>query len=130
MEYSGKWDKLSVGVSLVCAIHCVVLPVFFSTLTLFEIELMENPVIEFSTIVLSVGAGGWAVWKGYRKFHRRFSIVLVFLIGLLLMTLGNAIENELSEQIVKFFGVVIIITAHYLNWRKSNHCELCKPDES
>lgn len=129
-QYSGRWDKLSVGVSLACAIHCIVLPVFYSSLTLFQIEIIENPVIEFLTVILSMAAGGWAVWKGYRKYHKSFSILLAFLAGLVLMTIGNAFDNGSLEQGFKLAGVLLVITSHYFNWKRSKHCDVCKMSHS
>ena len=37
-----NWDALGIGASLACAIHCALLPLFFSTLPLFGINIIHH----------------------------------------------------------------------------------------
>ena len=52
-NYKSKWDSISISASLLCAIHCVVLPLFFTTLPLFNFDIIENIWIESFTILVS-----------------------------------------------------------------------------
>jgi len=39
-------DKVGIGASLLCAIHCALLPVLFTTLPLMGVELLKSKHVE------------------------------------------------------------------------------------
>jgi hypothetical protein len=119
--YEGKWDAIGIGASLACAIHCVLLPVLFTTLTLFGIEILENPLLEVLTILVSMGAGGWAIWRGYIRLHRKKPVLVYFITGLVLMIAGNFFHHMYPEMCLKITGAGLIISAHIMNWKASRH---------
>jgi drug/metabolite transporter (DMT)-like permease len=127
-NYRSRWDVISIGASLACAVHCVVLPVLFTTLPLFGIEILENIYLELLTIFVTMGIGGWALWKGYHKIHRHLSIVVLFLIGLAFMISGNFFSSESIEMSTKMIGAILIIIAHIRNWQLSKNCKDCHPE--
>lgn len=120
--YQVKWDAIGIGASLACALHCVLLPLIFTTLSLFGIELLENVLLEVLTVSVSIIAGGWAIWRGYRHQHRQRSVLVYFLIGLLLMITGNFAGHGSLEIGFKITGAVLLITAHITNWRGCRDC--------
>jgi drug/metabolite transporter superfamily protein YnfA len=126
-KYQIKWDAISIGASLACAIHCVLLPVIFTTVTLFGIEILENPYLEVLTLLVSMSVGGWAIWRGYRKLHHQKNLIICFLAGLILMIAGNFLTYTPAEMGLKIIGAIFIITAHVKNWRACKHCEVCNP---
>jgi hypothetical protein len=123
-SYEIKWDAIGIGASLACAVHCVLLPVIFTTLTLFGVDILENMFLEIVTVLVSMGAGGWAIWRGYRRLHRQKAVLLYFAIGLLMMVSGNFIEAAPLEMGLKILGAVLMITAHVKNWRGCRGCEV------
>lgn len=123
--YKSIWDKLSIGASIACAVHCVALPLVFTTLPLLGVELLENIYLELCTIAISLFIGGWAVWKGYRKHHRSKLLLVMFIAGILLLVAGNFVTTEAAEMVCKFTGAGLLITAHIVNWRKCKQCVLC-----
>jgi hypothetical protein len=124
IKYQIKWDAIGIGASLACAIHCVLLPVIFTTVTLFGIEILENPYLEVLTLLVSMSVGGWAIWRGYSKHHHQKQLVIYFFIGLILMTAGNFVAYMPAEMVLKIIGAVLIITAHVRNWRACEQCEV------
>lgn len=118
-SYRGRLDLLSMGASLLCAIHCVALPVFFSTLPLMGIELMENIWLELLTIAISMLAGGWAIWRAYRHHHGIVWMPVSFVAGVLLMVAGNFVQVEWVEMLTKALGAVVLVAVHIINWKKS-----------
>ncbi|WP_343672852.1 MerC domain-containing protein [Chitinophaga sp.] len=114
------WDAIGIGASLACAVHCVLLPLVFTTLTLFGVEFIENKYLEVLTIVVSMCAGSWALIRGYRS-HHRLSLVLYFVIGLGLMIAGNFMHGHYAEILSKLAGAVLIITAHVRNISVCRH---------
>jgi len=127
-NYRSRWDAISIGASLACAVHCVLLPVIFTTLPLFGIEILENIYLEIVTIVVSMGVGGWALWKGYRRMHHNIAIVILFLVGLVFMIAGNFFSSENIEMSTKMIGAVLIITAHIRNWKQCKYCAYCNTE--
>lgn len=118
--FIGDW--LSMGASFLCAIHCVFLPVFFSTLPLWGVEIIENFWLEIATISITAIIGSWAIWRGYRNYHRSKSILVLFGLGFVLMLIANLHSFHSLEQILKLGGAVFITIAHIKNWKKSHHC--------
>lgn len=124
--YRAKLDAIGIGASLACAIHCILLPVFFTTLPFLGIEWLENSTLEIITVSISLLVGSLALLNGYRKHHRYIWPVLVFIIGIGCMLFANiAPVSEHMEMTLKFFGAGLIITAHGFNWKYCRRCAVC-----
>ena len=116
--YIPIWDKISIGASLACTVHCILLPLLFGTLPLLGIELLENTALEIITIAISALLGGWAIYKGYYHFHRSKLVILLFITGIAALTIGNLVEQEATEMAFKLTGAIALVTAHLRNHRK------------
>ncbi|PUZ22915.1 MerC domain-containing protein [Chitinophaga parva] len=120
-------DALGIAASLLCAAHCILLPVLFTSLPLLGVELLRNPLLELATIVLSMGIGVWVLWRGYRQGHIRRWMVAGFIAGLTLVTAGNFMDTTIAEALLKFSGATLIVTVHAINWRQHRRrCEVHK----
>ena len=123
-QYRSIWDKIGISASLICAVHCILLPIFFSALPFFGIEILENPAIEVITIGTSFVAGSWALINGYKQYHKSWLLVL-FVIGILFLIISNTIISKRSwEVVLKFFAAAAIVTAHAYNWKFSKRCTI------
>jgi hypothetical protein len=118
-----NYDALGIGAALACAIHCAVLPLVFSSLPLFGTNIIDNKAFEYIMIALAFSIGVFSLWHGYRKHHHSFLPIAIFSGGFLLLIL-----NQLFHQWFIYFlvpAVLLIITAHWLNYRackKASHC--------
>lgn len=114
-----NWDTLGIGASLFCAIHCLLLPIVLSTLPLLGVELLENMVVEIAVLLISMLAGVFALYFGYKRQHNKFWPILVFGLGMTAMITGNMHFQQwnAAESILKSVGVLCIVTAHIANWR-------------
>lgn len=121
-DYKSIWDKVSIGASVICTIHCIMLPLAFGTITLLGIEVLENPFLELATIGVSALLGGYAIYKGYNHFHKNKGVLILFAVGIILLIAGNLLQNEIAEMSLKLAGAVSLILAHLLNHRR---CKLC-----
>lgn len=122
--YKVKNDLLGSIAALTCAIHCLVLPVFFTTLPLLGIELIENGWLELLTIGISLLAGGFAIYRGYRYYHRSRVIIALFTAGMLSMIAGNLFHMNWPEKLLKSGGAILLIASQFANWKKS-HAASC-----
>ena len=112
-------------VSLVCLVHCVALPLMVSLLPVLGIAAGEWPLLEWFTVLTAAAAGGWAISKGYFRFHRQKGIVLAFALGLLLVVVANLLGHGVAEMSLKGAGAVLLVWAHLRNRAESRRC--CAP---
>jgi NADH:ubiquinone oxidoreductase subunit H len=120
--YKLNLDFFSIAVSVLCAVHCIMLPIVFSTLPLWGMEVLENRYIELGSVLLTLLAGGEAIRKGYMRCHRSLSVVVLFLGGFALMTLANFVEAPAGEMLMKGAGALFVVSAHLTNWVKCKAC--------
>src|SRR4029078_9397785 len=123
MKLQVNWDALGIATSLVCAIHCAVLPLLLTSLPLFGINIIHNNFFEAGMIALAFVVGSLALFHGYRRHHHRPLPLLIFASGFTFLVLK---EMSLSYEVILLIPAVsFILTAHYLNYRfcrKANHC--------
>jgi MerC mercury resistance protein len=66
MKLQVNWDALGIATSLVCAIHCAVLPLLLTSLPLFGINIIHNNFFEAGMITLAFLIGSLALFQ--RKY--------------------------------------------------------------
>lgn len=117
-------DGLGIAASLACAIHCAVLPLFFSSLPLLGINLLNNHAIEYFMIGLAFVVGAVSLWHGLRRHHRSVWPLLLFTGGIALL-----FSKEFTHQSHSWYwvapAVASIVGAHLLNYwlcRRANAC--------
>jgi len=120
--YKSYLDSFSISVSVLCVAHCIILPIFLSTLSLWGIELLENKYIELLTLLTTLIAGSWAIGKGFIKYHQHLAAPALFVLGMIPMIIANYVEAAWWESILKGSGAICIISAHITNWRKCQAC--------
>ncbi len=120
LRYNKRQDFISMAAAFLCLIHCVALPLFFSTLALWGIEVLENIWLELATLAISFFIGGMAIWRGYTTHHHKRQVIIYFSVGMLLMVGGNFVGGELFEIISKIAGAAAMVIAHTINWRRSH----------
>jgi hypothetical protein len=104
--------------SILCLIHCIALPLLFSTVPLWGIEILENSWLELGTILVSLFIGGIAIWRGFINYHRKVLVPLLFLSGMGLMIAGNFFTAEWFEMVAKLSGATAMILTHTINWKR------------
>lgn len=119
-----NWDALGVGASLACAIHCAVLPLLFTSVPLFGINIVHNRLFEWSMIGIAMLIGIQALWHGYLRHHHSRVPVLLLLTGFLFLVAKEWTANNIHLFLV-VVAVGFIVSAHIINYRlcrKANHC--------
>jgi len=119
-------DKIGIGASLLCAIHCALLPVLFTTLPLLGVELLENENVELGFILFSLVVGCFALYNGYKKHHHKILPICVFVAGIALLLFASFWLEDNMETSGKIAGAAFVITAHILNWYNCIHCKICQ----
>ena len=128
-----RWDTLGISASVLCAIHCAVLPI---ALLIFPAISWRMPIEDhlFHQLMAFIvgGVGAAAFLSGYRK-HRRRPLLLLASVGIGAIFFGGFCHELLHtethelERISTLFGSAVLITAHMLNLRA---CRTCNHDHA
>jgi hypothetical protein len=112
-----NWDALGITTSILCAIHCTVLPLAVATLPVLGVNIVHNGLVEYGMIGLAFLIGSWALWHGFRHHHRRTGPLFLFVGGIILL-IAKQVWHSYEFRLLPF-AVLLILAAHILNWRWS-----------
>ena len=108
-------DALGVTTSILCAIHCAILPLLMASLPILGINILHNSFFEYGMIALAFLIGTLALWHGFRHHHRRLTPWFLFVGGMLFLIAKELWPN--FELGLLPFAVLLIVGAHWLNYR-------------
>ena len=117
-----NWDAIGISASLACAIHCALLPLFFSSLPLLGINILHNYQFEFGMILVSFAIGAYSLYHGYKKHHHSYKPIILFSVGIAIM-FSRMVFREI-ELYLLFPAAILIIYAHvnnHMRCRAHNH---------
>ena len=115
MKLRINWDALGITTSVACAIHCAVLPLFFSGLPLFGVNIIHNAAFEAGMVALAFSIGAWSLYHGYRKHHHRILPLAMFSLGITLLVFKLFFVHYETWLLVP--AVILIVTAHFINYQ-------------
>ena len=119
-------DKLAISLSLMCAIHCLALPLLLAVLPSMVALWLDNEAFHFWMVVAVIPSSLYALSLGCKK-HNRYRLFLLGCIGLTLLVLalvlGEERIGELGEKILTALGSGFVVVGHWLNYR------LCRTQE-
>ncbi|HVX51228.1 MAG TPA: MerC domain-containing protein [Chitinophagaceae bacterium] len=110
-----NWDAMGVFVSIACAIHCALLPLFLTSLPLLGINIIHNRLFEVIMIAIAFGVGLNALYHGYKNHHRSLLPVALFVGGMLFLIAKQIWHAQ--ELLLLVPAVILIVTAHLVNYR-------------
>ncbi len=117
-----NWDAIGIGASLACAIHCALLPLFFSSLPLLGINILHNTRFELGMILVSFAIGAYSLYHGYKKHHHSYKPMIFFTVGIAIM-LSRMVFRSIEIWLL-FPAAFLIIFAHvnnHMRCRLHNH---------
>ena len=128
LNFSSVADGLGILGAMVCALHCIALPlglvVGSTVLTVF----MEDDAFHRTILWLVVPSAVLAFGLGCRR-HKEMRVVLLGVLGLAGIVLSSLVLHdwigEIGERIVTLGSAAVLITAHLRNFKlcRSNSCE-------
>jgi hypothetical protein len=110
-------DLVGIGASIACAVHCAVLPLFLSGLSIFGVNIIHNFWFESGMIALAFMIGTLSLRHGFKRHHRSPVPLLLFTGGMLFLFAKQYWHNY--ELFLLPFAVILIISAHISNFRFS-----------
>jgi len=115
-------DSIGLTASVVCAIHCALLPLFLLALTFYGLKFVVGPLLEYSLIAVSVIIGLFTLTHGYKNHHKSLIPMVIFLTGLGIIFSSHSLFHESAhgagfspEYIFSPIGAILIGTGHFLN---------------
>ena len=117
-------DKTAIGLSLLCTLHCLALPVALSLVpAIAAMGLADEAfhlwmvlgVIPISVVALTLGC----------RVHRNLAILALGAVGLCFlavpMFLGHEVLGEFGERAFTLSGALLIAVSHFRNYRLRTH---------
>lgn len=125
MNIKINWDGMGIGTSIACAIHCALLPIMLSSLPILGINIIHNLFFEWGMIALAFTVGSYSLFHGYIKHHHSFIPVIIFSVGFIFLVLKQFFPTY--EYLFLTIAVVLIISAHYYNYRLCHQSKCSSP---
>lgn len=116
-------DRLGATGSLLCAVHCALLPVLIALLPTLGIAGWMNDGFEVGFVVFATLLGVFTIVQGYRR-HRAVRALWLLLPGLAALWLGIGYEplhhDAVLHAVTMTFGGTLVGLAHLANLRLSH----------
>jgi TRAP-type uncharacterized transport system fused permease subunit len=109
-------DKTGIWMSAICAVHCLVLPMFLSVSIFSGLAFMQDERIENAVLVMSAIVGAASLFPASIRHHKKLTPVIVLLCGFVMISLGKFLFTE-YETVLTSSGAIIVAVSHYVNFK-------------
>jgi hypothetical protein len=114
---SYRLDRVAMGLSGLCAVHCVATAILLGVLASAG-SLLGKPIVHEVGLSLAMIIGAVALGRGVRD-HGFVMPAAVGVIGLATMAYAMTLHESGYEPVVTIVGVLILALGHRLNMRAS-----------
>ncbi|MBU2976874.1 MerC domain-containing protein [Alteromonas sp. C1M14] len=123
-------DKLSIGLSVACTIHCLALPLLMTIVPAMAALGLDDERFHFWMIIAVIPCSVLALAHGCRQ-HKKYPLIAVVATGLTLLVLAlfaGERFGEVAEKMLTVTGALFVATGHGLNYwycrkSKKDNCE-------
>lgn len=113
-------DKFAIGLSMMCAIHCLALPFLLVLLPSMAALQLDNEVFHLWMVVAVLPTSIYALTLGCKQ-HKRYRLLILSVIGLALLVmglvLGEVLIGEAGEKLLSVIGAGFVAAGHWFNYR-------------
>ncbi len=113
-------DRAGVCASMLCMVHCILVPVLFVLGVDSIIWMIDQEWIELTFIGLSLTIGLISFLGGYVR-HKQHFVPVLFVAGFLLLVNGEAVSSLWLAMSLSVAGATVIAYAHIQNIKWKNH---------
>jgi len=117
-------DRIGAGLSLICAVHCLLMPFFFAVLPFLGLEFLHDGLFEAGMLVVALGFAAASLYWGV-KLHGRYDLILYIGLGILFFTVAHEYEEHYLHGVLMGFGGLSLATGHLINRRLCRECHAC-----
>ncbi len=126
-----KLDKIGIYASIICAIHCALLPLIIVFLPTFFVSLFINDFVEWTFLLITFLIGIVSLCFGYNK-HKSYKVFPIISIGFIILLMSKILIHNYKHNtpfylnVIMLVGGFIIALSHHINNRLCNTCVKCK----
>jgi len=106
--------KVGFILSVLCAIHCLSIPIILAFLPSFAELLHLNLWLEIILILVIFLIGFWVFVKDFKSHHNKMPMI-IFTIGLIIIIGTHFIQTNF-QTLLSVIGGVFLVAAHIKNW--------------
>jgi hypothetical protein len=107
-------DRVAIGTSIACLLHCVGLPLIVAALPALSVVVPES--FHLWVLAVAIPLALVALWQGRARHRRRWPLI-VGVAGLTLLAAGALAFDHDSEVPATVAGSLVLALAHISNWR-------------
>jgi len=125
-------DKFAIGLSVMCSIHCLVLPLILALVPSLAALQLNNEAFHFWMVIAVIPTSIYALTMGCKQ-HKRYRVLLLGLAGLALLTgavLFGERAGELGEKVLTLLGASLVAFGHLWNFHLCRQPSNCPCPES
>lgn len=115
---SMNMDKIAIGLSTLCTVHCLLLPIILTLLPALSLNVLADEMFHQWLLVAVIPTSLIALTMGCRQ-HKNLSVMIFGLLGLTILILtaffGHDFLGESGEKIASVIGAVVIAFGHIRN---------------
>lgn len=120
MKHHRSLDKFGSTASILCAVHCALLPIAISVLPALGLSALAWSGFEWAFVCFATLFGLFSLWLGYKR-HRVYRALLFLIPGLALVWAGVLMpvihDSSILHAVVMSVGGTLIAVAHLVNLR-------------
>ena len=123
-------DKPAISLSMICLVHCLVLPSFLVILSGYFTLSYENELVHYLLLLIAIPLSFYALVNGARN-HSNFMYLMMGIVGIssliFAVTMGVELWNESGEIVFTSFGASLVAFCHYKNYKlcREVECDSC-----
>ncbi|MGH8190211.1 MAG: MerC domain-containing protein [Rhodanobacteraceae bacterium] len=122
-------DRVGATASLLCAVHCALLPFVLALLPLIGLEFLAGHTFERVFVACAAALASASLLTAYRR-HRRPHALFLMLPGIILLLCGVGVDLDvhvLLHTVAVVCGGVLVASAHVTNLvlAHRHHCATC-----
>lgn len=130
-NFSNASDKLAIGLSAACAVHCLILPLFILAIPQIAVSVVASEDFHLWMVFFVLPISIFALTMGCRQ-HQRYRLLIPGVSGLLLLVIailvGEDLMGEWGEKSLTLAGSILIAFGHYHNYRLCQEVDNCHCD--
>ncbi len=112
----GFWDRLGIGLSSICAIHCLLVPVAIALIPLWP---AFEEFHEYTHLIFFLAIAPTVVLSLQRK-HESLTVSILLISGVIVIFFAwyfNQYVGEYGEAGITLIGSLLLIRGHWVNYR-------------
>ena len=122
---TGTFDRVGAGLSMICALHCLVSPLVIGLASAIGVGLLFSEFVEGILIVSALGLASFTYLLGIRM-HRQWLLMVVLTAAMLPMLGGLLWYHGTVETVLVVTGSLLLVGGHFWNRSLCLQCEHCR----